>query len=220
MGDATVRAGRESGIAIGVALALMGVAALENTIAPWAPFYVVYVALATGLPLVLPRPDLLTVPKERVRFLVVAVLLAVALQVIVRLMTRRVDLAGMFGGMFGVAAARWGRPPEVIAKVYVLGILIWAGLGEELFYRKYLQTRLRLRWGTLASIVVASALFAVRHAVQMLLLWPHVPWLTVTVWVNATFVVGLALGWLYEVSASIWPPVICHYLFNLLGLAD
>jgi membrane protease YdiL (CAAX protease family) len=209
--------GREAGIAIGVALLLMSVAALESTVAPWAPFYVGYIALATGLPLVLRRRDAQKVPRARVRYLIGAVLLAVALQGIVRLITRPVDLAAMFGRMFAVAGARWGRPPEAIGRIYILMILIWAGLGEELFYRMYLQTRLRLRWGVFASVVIASALFAVRHYVQMLLLWPHVPWGTATVWVTATFVVGLGIGWLYEASASLWPPIVCHYLFNLLA---
>lgn len=199
------QASREAGIAIGVALLLMGVAAFESTVAPWAPFYVGYIALATGLPLVLRRRDVQKVPRARVRHLIVAVVLAVALQGIVRLITRPVDLAAMFGGMFAVAGARWGRPSEVIGRIYILMILIWAGLGEELFYRMCLQIRLRLRWGVVTSVAVASALFSVRHYVQMLLLWPHVPW------------VGLGIGWSYEASASLWPPIICHYLFNLLA---
>jgi hypothetical protein len=45
--------GGGAGVAVGVAAGLMLVAVLENTVAPWAPFYVVYAALATGLPLLL-----------------------------------------------------------------------------------------------------------------------------------------------------------------------
>ena len=96
-------------------------------------------------------------------------------------------------------------------------ITIWAGLGEELFYRGYLQARLRRRFGALTAIVGASAIFAVRHYTQVLIAWPHVPWSAATIWVVAAFIFGLAAGWLYEKSGSLLPPILCHYAFNLLA---
>ena len=90
-------------------------------------------------------------------------------------------------------------------------------LGEEVFYRGYLQRNLRRRFGALASIGAASLLFATRHYTQVLIAWPDVDWRSATIWVAASFVVSLALGGLYERSRSLWPPMLCHYLFNILA---
>jgi membrane protease YdiL (CAAX protease family) len=69
----------------------------------------------------------------------------------------------------------------------------------------------------LPSIVAASLLFGVRHYTQVLLAWPHVAWGSATIWVGACFVAGLAFGWLYERSRSLWPPIVCHTVFNLFA---
>jgi membrane protease YdiL (CAAX protease family) len=127
------------------------------------------------------------------------------------------DLANMFARVFVAAGPRLGRDPADVGKAYLLFIVVWAALGEELFYRGYLQARLRRRFGPVAAIAVASLLFAVRHYTQVLMAWPHVPWGPATIWVAGVFVVGVALGWLYEASGSLLPPIVAHYLFNLLG---
>jgi membrane protease YdiL (CAAX protease family) len=195
----------------------MLIAALENTVAPWAPFYVVYAALALGLPFLLGKgePGRFAMPSRR--FWVVAVVLAFLLQGAFRLILATADLPGMFGAVFSVAGARLKRPPELVTKSYLLFIVVWAGAGEELFYRGYLQTRLRASLGPIAGLAAASGLFAVRHYTQVLLAWPHILWGSATIWVAGTFIVSLGFGWLYEKSGSLWPPILCHYLFNLLG---
>jgi membrane protease YdiL (CAAX protease family) len=203
--------------AIGVALLLTAVAALENTVAPWAPFYVVYAALALGLPFLMKAVTRGDLRRPTLRSCVAAIVLAVVLHGIVRLLTMRVDLAGMFGRVLTVAAVRLSASPEVVAKWYLLFIQAWAGFGEEVFYRGYLQKSLRARFSPTASIAGASLVFATRHYAQVLLGWPHVDWTTATVWVAATLVVGVALGWLYEKTGSLWPPILAHYIVNLLA---
>jgi membrane protease YdiL (CAAX protease family) len=203
--------------AVGVAAALMVIAAVENTVAPWAPFYVVYAALTLALPVIFGSVRIVRVRLPRWSYWIAAIGLALVLQGVFRLITRTVDLEGMFGVVFDAAAARLNRPPATIAKAYLLMIIIWAGLGEELFYRGYLQARLRRRFGAPTAIVSASAIFAVRHYTQVLIAWPHVPWSAATIWVMAAFIVGVAVGWLYEKSGSLLPPILCHYAFNLLG---
>lgn len=209
--------GRRARAAVGTACLLMVIAALENTVAPWAPFYVVYAALALGLPFLLGKGEAGRFAMPSRRFWVAAVILAFLLQGAFRLIVGAADLPGMFGAVFGVAGARLKQPPELIAKSYLLFIVAWAGAGEEVFYRGYLQTRLRAHLGPVASLVGASGLFAVRHYMQVLLAWPHILWGSATIWVAAAFIVGLGLGWLYERSRSLRPPILCHYLFNLVG---
>ena len=193
------------------------VAILENTIAPWAPFYVAYAVLASALPFLIGGVDARTFQRPSLRYALVGLGLAIPLQGIFRLMTARADLPAMFGEMLTVAAARLGTHPETVATSYVVFIKAWAGFGEEVFYRGYLQRSFRSRVGPLASITGAALLFAVRHYAQVLLAWPHVDWASATIWVTAAFVVGVAFGWLYEKTASLWPSILCHYLFNLLG---
>src|SRR5262245_45226666 len=118
-----------AGVAVGVTLALMVVAALENTVAPWAPFYVVYALLALALPLVIGGVRLGRISTPRLWHWGAAVALAFALHGVAGLMLATVDLPGMFGAVFGAASARLQRPPEAVAKAYLLFIVIWAGVG-------------------------------------------------------------------------------------------
>jgi membrane protease YdiL (CAAX protease family) len=208
---------RSARAAIGVAAALMVVAAAENTVAPWAPFYVVYAALTLVLPVIFGSVTIARIRLPRWPYWIAAIGLAVVLQGVFRLLTRTVDLEAMFGVVFDAAASRLNRPPAAIARAYLLLIIVWAGLGEELFYRGYLQARLRQRFGAPTAIISASAIFAVRHYTQVLIAWPHVPWSAATIWVLAALIVGVAVGWLYEKSGSLLPPILCHYTFNLLG---
>jgi len=117
--------------AIGVALLLMLVAALENTVAPWAPFYVVYMALALAVPLLLGQADLGNLRRPRLRHWLAAVAPAVALQGLFRLITTGADLPGMFERVFTAAAGRLAAKPETVAKWYLILVLVWAGLGER-----------------------------------------------------------------------------------------
>jgi len=205
------------GAVVGVAVALMVVAALENTVAPWAPFYVGYAVLATALPFVFGSVRLTRPSALRAIHLLAAVLLAGVLHLAFGLITRAADLPQMFGAVFDVAAARLHGQPDVLAARYIIFIQAWAGLGEEIFYRGYVQNQLRQRTGPLPAIAVASALYAVRHYTQVLITWPAVPWWSATLWVAATLIVGVAIGLLYERTRSLLPPIVCHYAFNLLA---
>jgi len=209
---------RQSPAAVsGVAVALTAVAVAENTIAPWAPFYFGYAALATALPFAFGAVRIARPVRLRAVALLGAVALALLLQGAFRLVASATDLSAMFGAVFTAASARLHRPPEVIAARFILFIRLWAGLGEELFYRGYVQAQLRHHLGPSSAIAAASVLFATRHYTQVLLTWPSVPWGPATVWVAATLLVGVGLGVLYERTRSLLPPILCHYVFNLLG---
>jgi len=44
----------------------------------------------------------------------------------------------MFERVFVAAGDRLAAKPETVAKWYLIFIQVWAGLGEEVFYRGYL----------------------------------------------------------------------------------
>src|SRR5205085_7760395 len=82
---------------------------------------------------------------------------------------------------------------ELFAAVVVLGLL--AGAAEELFFRAYMQTRLRRAWRPGPAILVTSAAFALLH-----MEWIHAA---------MAFVLGLYLGALTERAGSALPALAC-----------
>jgi membrane protease YdiL (CAAX protease family) len=90
--------------------------------------------------------------------------------------------------------------PDVFLAVIVIGVL--AGTAEEVFFRAYMQTRLRERFRPAVAVVVASTGFAVLH-----LDWLHG---------LLALALGLYLGWITELTGSALPAVACHVINNAL----
>lgn len=98
------------------------------------------------------------------------------------------------------------------ASTFVSRLVLWTGavaiapLAEEVFFRGLLQTVVlntaRSRW---KAITLVSVIFAAIHFSQ-----PHA--------IPALFVLGVILGYAYERSGSLIPPIVIHALFNLKTL--
>jgi len=92
--------------------------------------------------------------------------------------------------------------PDLFAAVLVLGV--GAGAAEEIFFRGYMQSRLREHWSAPAAVTATSAAFAALHldvsAVHTLL----------------AFALGLYLGFVTEISGSTLPAVVCHVVNNIV----
>lgn len=112
-------------------------------------------------------------------------------------------LAG-FGNRGAMAAIRraieGAAGPELFAAVVIIGIL--AGAAEEMFFRGYLQTRLRERWSAPVAVVVTSFAFGLLH-----LEWIHAV---------LALVLGLWLGFIVEQSGSALPAVAGHVVNNMI----
>jgi hypothetical protein len=93
--------------------------------------------------------------------------------------------------------------PENFA-LLVLALAVAAGVGEELFFRGYLQTRLVERWGRWVGIGLTSLAFGALHFD----------------WIHSTyaFAVGLLLGWAADRAGSIRPVMAVHVLNNAMAL--
>lgn len=196
------------------------------------------IALAVGFTLLVP---ILPLPEDYVLLKVVMFLLVpgVALAVNARrrgpsvLITRPRSAAwivllpalvlGVLGsvGPFspGVPSA-W--PPLVPLLIGAGATALTAGLGEELLYRRFLQTRLEALIGPWTGLLAASLLFGLMHA------FSHGDG---ALWANAAQAIamqgttGLALGMLWLRWRKLWPCVLAHILLNgatvlmhLLGL--
>jgi membrane protease YdiL (CAAX protease family) len=214
------------------------VALAENTIAPWAPFHIVYAALATLLPLAWGTWSFGRLSTVRRSSWALVLFFPVVLQAGVSLWEAVLypRLWGLFGvdsataagpayslsaalpALFEAAGARLGWPAGRVQWLYLAFVVLWAGLGEELFYRGYMHGALRRHIGPLRAAAVSSGFFAIRHATQLALVQPY-PAAAALSWVVFSFVIGLVLAWLYDRCSSLWPPVLAHYLFNLIPMA-
>lgn len=85
-----------------------------------------------------------------------------------------------------------------------LYLAVITAFGEELLFRGAIQP--------FAGLVLTSVLFGLLHMGQDGL---------VSAWSIWALVAGLLLGWMYEETASLWPPIVAHFVVNatsILGL--
>ena len=216
-----------------VTAALTLLALLENTAAPWAPFYLLYAAAAIVIPV---RQGAVSFDRPRAWWhWPAAILVAVALQSVASVQLGAVQPAvlGALGvpsesihdaryffpaalpAMFGAASERLPAEPGTIANAYFLFVVLWAGVGEEILYRGYVHGALSRSHGFAVAALVSSSLFAVRHATQLALVDPY-PWPAAVSWCVLAFVLGIVFAWLYERTGSLTLPVVAHYAFNLI----
>lgn len=98
--------------------------------------------------------------------------------------------------------------------INLISTILFAPIGEELFFREYIQSRLQHKLNTLMAILLAAVLFASIHAPYMNLLietWKqtwHLFYLTIFG--------GLISGILYYKSKSIGPSFIFHIFLNTM----
>ncbi len=228
---------REGVIAVGLLVTL--VALLDTVVAPWSPFILAHAALALALPFVWGTWSFGRLSTVRRSSWLLVIVVPIGFQIAAsfwddRLWPWIVRLAGVdpavsqgpyytltaaLPAVFEAGAARLGWPVGRMTWAYFGFIVLWAGLGEELFYRGYVYGTLRKRGvGAIRAAIVSSALFGVRHAAQLAPVHPY-PLAAALSWVAIAFLIGLALAWIYERCASLWPPVLAHYLFNLIPFA-
>ncbi len=108
------------------------------------------------------------------------------------------------GAIAQVERALW-RPSLGLALAAFAVVGVGAGVGEELFFRGYAQTRLAQRWGANASIAVSAALFGVAHLDPI-----HGAF---------AFFVGLFLGWVSLRTGSVRSTIIAHVVNNVASVA-
>jgi membrane protease YdiL (CAAX protease family) len=93
-------------------------------------------------------------------------------------------------------------PIGVLLAVVVVGVL--APIGEELFFRGYLQTQLRRVWSAGPAIMVTALAFGVIHGEP--------------VHGVLAFALGLYLGLVRERAESVVPAMICHAANNSVSV--
>ena len=152
------------------------------------------------------RPSGLTLPLCRGRIvgrgLAIVVLGTLALSQALESLTILLGV-GPGPGLDWIARTMADAPPlGVLLAVLVVGVL--APVGEELFFRGYLQTRLRRAWSAGPAIVATALAFGVIHGEP--------------VHGVLAFALGLYLGLLTERAESVVPAIICHAANNSVSV--
>lgn len=106
-------------------------------------------------------------------------------------------------------------PPLAVLLIAATATAITAGLGEEILYRRLLQTRLESLTGPWTGLLIASLLFGLMHS------FSHGDG---ALWENALQAIalqgttGLAIGLIWSRWRRIWACVLAHVLLNGLGV--
>ncbi len=87
----------------------------------------------------------------------------------------------------------------------LFGGAIVAPFVEEIFFRGFIFTGLREKWGWKRAALASAGLFALAHVLPTSLL--------------PIFILGLVFALLYQASGSIWPAILMHMLTNTLALS-
>lgn len=84
-------------------------------------------------------------------------------------------------------------------------IALLAGVGEELFFRGWLQGALTNRLGVLFGILIASAIFGFAHYLS-------------TVYAIYAGLTGLYLGVIYQISGNLYIVMLIHAVYDFIAL--
>ena len=213
------------------AVFLTFLAALENRVLPWSPFYILYALIALAIPLLLKTYRFGSLRAVRWWHWLVGIVGAVLIQLVGGLFLgmlvpqlfsglgeTAVNVGSALMAMYETAAVRLNSNPQTIQTAYMIMIFLWAAVGEELFYRGYMQGTLQKSIGFNQAMLISAGFFALRHATQLLLLWPNYPIVAAVSWMIFSFVFGILMSYLYKRNNSLILPIFIHFVINALPL--
>jgi membrane protease YdiL (CAAX protease family) len=218
-----------------IATVLTLIVLAESIYPPWAPYFIIYALLAIIIPLVLKTYQFGSfrgVLRSHWKLILGIFLVAFIVDqgIFTWLYQSILNGFGVGGNayyslnaavevMTGAAARKLNISQDTALILYALFQVVWAPIGEELFYRGYMQGVLRKFGSFRVSALVSAAFFGIRHATHLFFLWPNVPWVAAASWVVSAFVFGLLMSYLYEKTRSLYPPMLVHAAVNIIEIA-
>jgi membrane protease YdiL (CAAX protease family) len=113
-----------------------------------------------------------------------------------------------------------GWPVARLHLVFTIPALIFSPIGEEIFFRGYLQYALEQRFGVRASTTTECAAFGLVHVCHHGLLLTAAGFalrpLSGPLWVTLMFCAALLFAYLRKRSGSVVPAIVAHACFNLV----
>lgn len=221
-------------IALALALVLTVIALLESGWSAWSPYFVCYAALALLIPVCAGNLPFGALDSLAGKWGGMAGFLATMAgwEALVMGWGYETVLLGRIGksgrpffsptaaldAILAKAQARfgWGRP--ISLSLFGFFALIWAPVGEELFYWGYLHRVFSSEFGLLPSLALISAFFGLRHSGHFLFLRPSIPWAAAAA-AGLSAAMSAALNTLlFEYTQSLYPLIAIHLACNLLIL--
>lgn len=211
-------------LSIGLLITIIG--ALESLKAwSYSPFLWLHASLCFLIPIIFPNKKIIakTNSKKFLKSGLIIALICISVYLLSYYMLSQVNwieelpwfnLWHTMQNLFSLYVERHGQLYTYISALFLLAI--WAPIGEELFYRKYLYLGIREHWGVFIAICISSSLFGLRHALQLVYFLPDgYPWLSGIAYFIWAGMFGVLFSWLYERSKSISVVIILHCL-NLI----
>lgn len=136
-------------------------------------------------------------------------------------------------GLFGTSADNWfisvghsyraqptdGMDIRAVFAMFAIPGMLFSPIGEEIFFRGYLQRMLETRFSERASTAIESAWFAGAHLIHhgIVLNAAGVSFRTVsgTLWFVLMFALSCMFAWLRKRHDSVYPAIAAHAAFNL-----
>jgi membrane protease YdiL (CAAX protease family) len=203
--------------------------ALESFLCPWSPYFIVYAILVIIIPIYFKTYKVGKFNKKTVvlftKLLLISVLFTMVSEVVYVLILKYLSLKGdVFYDLNAsllelgkIVESKFGISTSLAMLIYAFYILIWAPIGEELFYRGFLFGTLYKRYSYMISALISSFFFGIRHLVHFLL-FPEYPLFAELFYFYITFGYGLILTYAYKKTENIYVPIMVHFLTNVLIL--
>ena len=114
-----------------------------------------------------------------------------------------------------------GMPVHQLFIIFTIPAIIFSPIGEEIFFRGFLQEALATKFTYRNAMIVDSLFFALIHLfhhgiVRDLSGQVHFYPLSGLIWVLLMFVTAMAFALLKKKSGSIYPAIVSHAVFNLV----
>lgn len=220
--------------AVSISVLFLLLALAESTIAPWSPYFPLFALFALALPLILRAyrfGQLRSVFRSHLSLILIfwflfilwdqmssGVILKLLLDALGVTANPVYSLPAAIDQIFVAVTARMAVSLSTAQVIFAFFAVVWAPLGEELFYRGYVYGALRERHGFWPAALISSAFFGMRHMLPFLILLPQLLVIPALNWGVLAFVFGLMCSYLYEKTGSLYPCIIGHFLTNIAAL--
>ena len=101
--------------------------------------------------------------------------------------------------------------------IFGVFMLLWAPIGEELFYRGYVYNTFKERYSMRTALLITCFLFGLRHTTHFFYLWTTVS-VAGIMWAVDVFIIGALFTYVYERTGGLMPVMIVHFLVNVLSM--
>ena len=225
---------RNPSAVIALTLGLTALCFIESAkMVPWSPYFILFAILTVVLPRFFDSTPIWPTKmhgRKLLLFMALMIIVGCAIDTGVFVFgwdwfLARIGLGGKpFYSMAGalntlIATVAKNRHLTLAQAQAVFGafVLVWAPIGEELYYRGYVYNSLKERYSRRTALLITYFLFALRHVTHFFYLWPTVSVAGIE-WAVDVFIIGALFTYVYERAGGLMPVMIVHFLVNVLGM--